>query len=163
MRGVHHFHTISRFFGKRLHPKRYFPFLIFWQWTLALHAHCTLLNMLQIGCEMSISELDSFKLGIFTQFLFEYAHLLKLPIYQTAKPQFVNWARFPPQLPFSSSIIISDKIKRKMSLSLLFLVLPQISLKILWDNKNIDKDILIFQIPFLKWREKIYFKGFCSG
>ena len=78
------------------------------------------------------------------------------------------WARFPPQLPFSSSIIISDKIRMKMSLSLsTFLVLPQnFPCKILWDNRNIDANIFIFQIPFSQcWgprRKKLFWGYFLS-
>ena len=49
--------------------------------------------------------------------------------YPLVKMELDIQTRFLPRLPFSCNSIISDKIWRKMSLSLsIFLVLPQISL-----------------------------------
>ena len=49
--------------------------------------------------------------------------------YPLVKMELDIQTRFQPRLPFSCNSIISDKIWRKMSLSLsIFLVLPQISL-----------------------------------
>ena len=49
--------------------------------------------------------------------------------YPLVKMELEIQTRFLPRLPFSCNSIISDKIWRKMSLSLsIFLVLPQISL-----------------------------------
>ena len=54
-------------------------------------------------------------------------------------------ARSPPQHPFSSSITISDKIWRKMSLSLsISLVLPQISLVKYYETIKILMQIFVY-------------------
>ena len=85
--------------------------------------------------------------------------------YHLVKMELEIQTRFLPRLPFFCNSIISDKIWRKMSLSLsIFLVLPQISLvKYYKTIKNIDANILIFQIPFSQccWpRRKKLFWGF---
>ena len=85
--------------------------------------------------------------------------------YPLVKMELEIQTRFLPRLPFSCNSIISDKIWRKMSLSFsIFLVLPQISLvKYYKTIKNIDANILIFQIPFSQccWpRKKKLFWGF---
>ena len=85
--------------------------------------------------------------------------------YPLVKMELEIQTRFLPRLPFSCNSIISDKIWRKMSLSLsvFFSFASNFPCKILWDNKNIDANILIFQIPFSQccWpRRKKLFWGF---
>ena len=66
--------------------------------------------------------------------------------YPLVKMELDIQTRFLPRLPFSCNSIISDKIWRKMSLSLsiFFSFASNFPCKILWDNKNIDANILIF-------------------
>ena len=75
--------------------------------------------------------------------------------------------RFLPRLPFSCNSIISDKIWRKMSLSLsIFLVLPQISLVKYYETIKILMQIFwYFRSHFHNVAgpgEKSYFEGFFS-
>ena len=68
-------------------------------------------------------------------------HYASIPI---KRSQLEIWARFIPRLPFSWNSIISDKIWRKMSLSLsIFLVLPQISLVKYYETIKILMQIFI--------------------
>ena len=85
--------------------------------------------------------------------------------YPLVKMELEIQTRFLPRLPFSCNSIISDKIWWKMSLSLsiFFSFASNFPCKILWDNKNIDANIFIFQIPFSQcWgpRRKKLFWGF---
>ena len=70
--------------------------------------------------------------------------------YPLVKMELEIQTRFLPRLPFSCNSIISDKIWRKMSLSLsIFLVLPQISLVKYYETVKILMQIFsYFQIPF---------------
>ena len=81
-------------------------------------------------------------------------HCIALCGYPLVKMELEIQTRFLPRLPFSCNSIISDKIWRKMSLSLsIFLVLPQISLvkyyetiKILMQIFWYFKEVISFEI-----------------
>ena len=88
--------------------------------------------------------------------------------YPLVKMELEIQTRFLPRLPFSCNSIISDKIWRKMSLSLsIFLVLPQISLVKYYETIKILMQIFwYFRSHFHNVAgpgEKSYFKVFFSA
>ena len=97
-----------------------------------------------------------------------YARNSALCGYPLVKMELEIQTRFLPRLPFSCNSIISDKIWRKMSLSLsIFLVLPQISLVKYYETIKILMQIFwYFRSHFGNVegpREKCYFEVFFSA